>query len=150
MHKLTAFDINKMFNQHVPEYMIKNIEMMIKAYNEAKDTDHIVEVIRADGELGLVEVQKDPNIDYGMSPNKVFSKKEYFLRIVAACPQGLMKTMRISTNYLQLKTIYKQRRHHKLPEWQMFCDWIESLPCADLITGEKRRTNWIKVLEQYR
>ena len=32
------------------------------------------------------------------------------------------------TNYQQLKTIYKQRRNHRLTEWQEFCDWIETLP----------------------
>jgi hypothetical protein len=36
--------------------------------------------------------------------------------------------MGISTNYLQLKTIYFQRRNHKLDEWKYFCKWIEKLP----------------------
>lgn len=47
-----------------------------------------------------------------------------------ACPMGLELTARITTNYLQLKTIYNQRRNHKLNEWRQFCAWIESLPYA--------------------
>ena len=47
------------------------------------------------------------------------------------CPMGLELTARITTNYLQLKTIYNQRKNHKLPEWLMFCDFIKSLPFAD-------------------
>ena len=29
-----------------------------------------------------------------------------------------------------LRNIYKQRRHHRLPEWHQFCDFIETLPYA--------------------
>lgn len=50
------------------------------------------------------------------------------IRALYNYPSGLLLTARISTNYLQLKTIYKQRRTHLLPEWQEFCDWIEELP----------------------
>lgn len=52
-------------------------------------------------------------------------------------PMGLTYTARLSTNYLQLKTIYKQRRQHRSNEWQDFCDWIETLPMAqELIVGK--------------
>ena len=29
-----------------------------------------------------------------------------------------------------LRNIYKQRKHHRLPEWHQFCDFIETLPYA--------------------
>jgi hypothetical protein len=46
--------------------------------------------------------------------------------------------MRCTTNYLQLRTIYHQRKNHKLKEdWGAFCDWIKSLPYSkELITIE--------------
>jgi len=47
---------------------------------------------------------------------------------VKLLPTGLEYAARISTNYLQLKIMYKQRRQHMLPEWQTFCDWCEELP----------------------
>lgn len=50
--------------------------------------------------------------------------------LIMQTPLGLQLTARITTNYLQLKTIYRQRRKHKLTEWQEFCDWIEDLPFA--------------------
>ena len=31
---------------------------------------------------------------------------------------------------------WKSRRNHKLDEWHTFCDWIESLPYSELITGK--------------
>ena len=63
--------------------------------------------------------------------------KEMFLNIIYNIPSGFELTARMTTNYLQLKTIYAQRRHHKLPCWQMFCDWIEELPYSEWITGKK-------------
>lgn len=51
-------------------------------------------------------------------------------RFKSNMPEGIMLTTGITTNYGQLKTIYYQRRNHKLPEWHVFCDWIETLPYA--------------------
>lgn len=31
-------------------------------------------------------------------------------------------------SYQTLRRIYKQRRHHRLPMWHDFCEWIETLP----------------------
>lgn len=54
-----------------------------------------------------------------------------FMKLVSNCPQGIELFMRVSTNYMQLRNIYAQRRHHKLKEdWGAFCDMIESLPYA--------------------
>jgi len=73
------------------------------------------------------------------NPNELtLSKSELFKKIISNLPSGYLKWMAISTNYLQLKTIYKQRRNHKLIEWKLFCDWIERLPMADkLIVSNK-------------
>ena len=62
---------------------------------------------------------------------------EDFLRMIYNVPSGFELTARMVTNYQQLKTIYRQRRTHRLPDWQMFCDWIESLPHGELITGAR-------------
>lgn len=55
-------------------------------------------------------------------------KQELFMEIISNIPSGFCKWMDISTNYLQLKTIYNQRKNHKLPEWKKFCNFIEDLP----------------------
>jgi len=73
-------------------------------------------------------------------------KKEYnktkntddYLKLLYSIPAGFELTARLTTNYRQLKTIYSQRKNHKLPEWRMFCRWIEGLPYfAELIGDEK-------------
>lgn len=59
---------------------------------------------------------------------------EMFMTVLSNCPLGVELFMRCTTNYLQLKTIYHQRKHHKLIEdWQEgFCkDFIEKLPYAN-------------------
>ena len=60
---------------------------------------------------------------------------ENYLRVLYNIPTGFQLTAGMTTNYRQLKTIYKQRRIHRLPEWRDFCGWIESLPQSELITG---------------
>ncbi len=53
---------------------------------------------------------------------------ENYLKVLYNVPAGFTLTARMTTNYRQLKTIYSQRKNHKLPEWRNFCKWIESLP----------------------
>lgn len=54
--------------------------------------------------------------------------EDNYLRILYNIPTGLRLTARMTTNYRQLKTIYAQRKNHRLPEWREFCAWIETLP----------------------
>ena len=46
----------------------------------------------------------------------------------ASLPDGWLQTARITTNYRQLKTMYRQRKDHRLKEWRDFCELIETLP----------------------
>lgn len=62
---------------------------------------------------------------------------ENFLNLVYSVPVGFKLTAGMTTNYQQLKTIYSQRKTHRLPEWQEFCRWVESLPHSEFITGSK-------------
>lgn len=59
---------------------------------------------------------------------------ENYLRLLYNLPSGMELTARMTTNYRQLKTIYKQRKDHRLPEWREFCQWLETLPHAEWIT----------------
>lgn len=59
---------------------------------------------------------------------------ENYLRLLYNIPVGFRLTARMTTNYQQLKTIYQQRRTHRLPEWREFCAWLEELPCSYFIT----------------
>ena len=60
---------------------------------------------------------------------------ENYLRVLYNVPAGFQLTARMTTNYRQLKTIYHQRKNHRLPEWRSFCRWITTLPHSEFITG---------------
>lgn len=61
---------------------------------------------------------------------------ENYLKLLYSNPCGFMLTGEMTTNYLQLKTIYFQRKNHRLPEWKAFCEWCESLPYfQELVLG---------------
>lgn len=53
---------------------------------------------------------------------------ENYLRLLYSTPSGIYLTGRVTTNYLQLLNIYKQRRTHRLPEWREFCKELLDLP----------------------
>lgn len=64
--------------------------------------------------------------------------KEDYLRLLYTNPCGFKLTAAMSTNYRQLKTIYQQRKNHRLPEWREFCAWIETLPYfKEIVLGEE-------------
>lgn len=64
---------------------------------------------------------------------------EDFMVMLSNCPQGIELFMRVSTNYLQLRTLYRQRKTHKLKEdYGELCAFIENLPYAkEFIIGNK-------------
>lgn len=99
MHCITKFDVKKQCNEYVDDRIIKILQEKIDLYND----------------LDLY----DKNTDKG---------KSLYLEILYNIPSGFELTARMTTNYMQLKTIYSQRRQHKLPDWREFCKWIETLP----------------------
>lgn len=65
-------------------------------------------------------------------------KKSLWREIVASLPSGFCLGATMTTNYQQLKTMYLQRRYHKLIEWRIFAEWCESLPHFQELTGVSR------------
>ena len=64
--------------------------------------------------------------------------KQYWWQLIQLLPSSYNQRRTVMLNYEVLANIYKSRRNHKLDEWHTFCDWIESLPYVELITGEKK------------
>lgn len=159
MHKITKFDLDKAFNKYVDPAAIIMMKNIVIAYNELlnkekelkdkwNDSEELANPIVVVRELNYInsstsyqvlpikEASREiSGVEKAIGATKVtiWNKKEFFQKVIATCPQGLMKSMRVTTNMLQLKTIHSQRRHHKLEEWQMFCDWIESLDAWKLL-----------------
>ena len=71
----------------------------------------------------IIEIMKEKQREYNESPTP-----EKYLELLYSNPCGFRLTAEMTTNYLQLKTIYNQRYNHRLPEWRVFCQWLETLP----------------------
>jgi len=106
MHRITKFDLDKAYCQYVDPRIIEIMKEKVDEYNKM----------------------------FGSYDERWKTRK--YLEILYSNPAGFMLTAGMTTNYRQLKTIYKQRKKHRLPEWREFCKWIESLPCSFLITGD--------------
>ena len=107
MHRITKFDLDKSYNKYVDPRIVKIMKEKVNDYNS-------VEVI--------TEADRE-------------AQKQKYLEVLYSNPAGFQITAGMTTNYRQLKTIYAQRKDHRLPEWRGFCKWIKTLPKSELITG---------------
>lgn len=86
----------------------------------------------------IIEIMKEKVNEYNVCEDKEEKKKKY-LEILYSNPCGMKLTARLTTNYRQLKNVYKQRKDHRLPEWREFCKWIETLPYFDELIKEEEK-----------
>ena len=61
--------------------------------------------------------------------------KKYWWQMIQLLPSSYNQKRTVMLNYEVLANIYKSRRNHRLDEWHVLCDWIESLPYSELIIG---------------
>ena len=66
----------------------------------------------------------------------VLTAKELWWQMIQLLPSSYNQKRTVMLNYEVLANIYKSRKDHKLDEWRSLCDWIETLPYGELITGE--------------
>ena len=66
----------------------------------------------------------------------ITKNKKYWDAMIQLLPSSYNQKRTVMLNYEVLANIYKSRKNHKLDEWHTFCDWIESLPYSELITGQ--------------
>jgi hypothetical protein len=58
-------------------------------------------------------------------------------KLKANLPEGFLQTRAVDFNYGVLRTMYRQRKNHKLEEWKEFCEWVKTLPYSWLIKGNE-------------
>ena len=113
MHRITKFDLDKSYIDYVDYRIIEIMKEKVEGYNR------------------LVEMK--PEVDLPEYNQEI---KDAYLEIIYNNPCGFKLTAGMTTNYRQLRTIFAQRRNHRLPEWREFCEWIKTLPYSYLITNE--------------
>ena len=103
------FDIGTQCVEETDPVILERMRALVASYNDIPDDDE----------------HKD-------------EKKSAWRVLVASLPCGFCLSATMTTNYQQLKTMYRQRRYHKLKEWHIFCDWCESLPHFKELVGIKK------------
>lgn len=107
MHRVARFSIGECCNRYTSAAQIAEAQRLQEVYN-------------------ALDAETDPA-----------RKKEAYLELLYNLPSGFELMAGMTTNYRSLKNIYAQRRHHRLPDWHVVCDWIETLPLGkELITGQ--------------
>lgn len=120
MHTILKFNIDKMCNKYTSVTTIEVLKDYIDQYNTFEE-----------GKFEEIELRDGSKIPY--------TKENLFRMIIANVPSGLMLTARITTNYLQLKNIRNQRKTHKLQEWHIFNEFLDTLPAFTELTQGNRK-----------
>jgi hypothetical protein len=107
MHRITKFNLDEAYCKYVDPRMVEIMKEKVAEYNALENYD-------------MTDIKLRQDIDE--------LRKEKYLGILYSNPCGFKLTAGMTTNYRQLKTIYAQRRLHRLPEWRELCAEIEKLP----------------------
>ena len=131
MHKIHAKEFT--FDDFSHEHLLN------MANNDAGDALFLNDAnnIRVDGDdlLGLtINV-----LNYYRGRYIKTNDKRYWWQMIQLLPSSYNQRRTVMLNYEVLANIYKSRRNHKLDEWHDFCNWIESLPCSELIIGSENK-----------
>lgn len=117
MHRITKFDLDQAYLPYVDNRIVEIMKEKVKAYNE-------------------LQAQMTSFKNEGKDVSEVMNTlNEMYLEILYSNPAGFRLTAKMTTNYRALKTIYNQRKDHRLPEWRAFCEWVKTLPHSEFITG---------------
>lgn len=108
MHKITSkeFTLDDFSHEHMRDYIVDELERTVLMLN------------------GL-------RADYLSTKDK-----SYWYSIIQLLPSSYNQRSTFMLNYEVLANMYHSRKNHKLDEWHYFCDWIETLPHSELITGD--------------
>lgn len=63
---------------------------------------------------------------------------KYWKQMIQLLPSSYNQKRTVMLTYEVLANIDEWRHNHKLGEWRVFCQWLESLPYAEIITREKK------------
>ena len=119
MHKIAAkeFTMDDFSHEHLEGRALNTLEDMVDELNYWRD---------------YYLVTKKQNVIGACT-----KAKDIWWQMIQLLPSSYNQRRTVMLNYEVLANIYKSRRNHKLDEWHTFCDWIESLPYSELITGIK-------------
>jgi hypothetical protein len=139
MHKITEKEFNRSDFSH--EHIFKSPNVYSGAW-DMETSNMFFSVNIQDG----IYFSSEDILDFTIQALNYYRKKyietkdkKYWWQLIQLLPSSYNQTRNSMLNYEVLANIYKSRQNHKLDEWRDFCDWIETLPYSDLITGKETK-----------
>lgn len=139
MHKITEKEFNRSDFSH--EHIFKSPNVYSGAW-DMETSNMFFSVNIQDG----IYFSSEDILDFTIQALNYYRKKyietkdkKYWWQLIQLLPSSYNQTRNLMLNYEVLANIYKSRQNHKLDEWRDFCDWIETLPYSDLITGKETK-----------
>ena len=118
MHRITKFNLDEVYMEYTDPRIVAIMKEKVGEYNDL---------------MARIAEEKEKGNDVSQMRKEADQR---YLEILYSNPAGFRLTAKMTTNYRALKTIYHQRKDHRLPEWKAFCAWVETLPYAYFITGK--------------
>ena len=127
MHKMLAkpitldcFEIGDFTNLPYP------VEMQREEIKSPCDTDFVQMCL-----IPYLEYLRQTAINCGDAGDEE-TQKIYWKELIRWLPESWLQTRTVTMNYENLRTMYHQRKNHKLVEWKTeFINFIKSLPYSD-------------------
>lgn len=134
MHKIAAkeFDVNDFSHEHIEELDGDEYSM---SYDWLLRTVDILNYYRKKYNTASEKLKRD--ITNAERKYVLAQQKLFWWQMIQLLPSSYNQKRTVMLNYEVLANIYKSRRNHKLDEWHTLCDWIETLPYSELITGKE-------------
>lgn len=127
---MTEDNCKDYFNKYVDEDVIEKVKYYSDIFNSMINTKPDID--------GSYFFKFPDGVKTVYNDKEEFDNAKYyfFMKALSNLPLGYEMWMNESTNYLQLKGMYNQRKNHRLKEdWGAFCGWCESLPMFKELIG---------------
>lgn len=124
-------------------------------FAEDCDIDDAFDLVKSDGfeggccsmdfmklTIGVLNLYRKKYLTAKIKPFKEEAKrkmvvKDYWWQMIQLLPSSYNQKRTVSLNYAVARNQYNARKEHKLDEWRVYCDFLETLPYSELITMKK-------------
>lgn len=143
----------KEFDTYKVGTVVNSCSTMHKIHAKEFELDDFSHELLMDEVVGKYQDGEKENFAYYASPMGVLEKtiealnvcrekylatkeRKYWDQMIQSLPSTYNQRRTVMFSYEVLANMYHARKNHKLAEWRELCQWIESLPYSEIITGE--------------
>ena len=130
-----ANSCSTMHKIHEKEFTLEDFSFEYLIKESFEELENVIEKLNKFRDKFINWKDSDLFID---NDSQLVDKKVIWWQMIQLLPSSYNQKRTVMLNYEVLANMYKSRKNHKLDEWHDFCDWIESLPYYELITGEEK------------